>query len=37
MPLKRSQAVPFAAKEVCRQPYTFESELVYLPLESALV
>jgi hypothetical protein len=28
MPLKRSQAVPFVAKEVCRRPYTFESESV---------
>jgi hypothetical protein len=28
MPLKRSQAVPFVAKEVCRRPYTFENESV---------
>jgi hypothetical protein len=28
MPLKRSLAVPFVAKEVCRRPCTFESELV---------
>jgi acyl-coenzyme A thioesterase PaaI-like protein len=27
-PLKRSQAVPFVAKEVCRRSYTFESTLV---------
>jgi hypothetical protein len=28
MPLKRSQAMPFVAKEVCRQSYAFESESV---------
>jgi hypothetical protein len=31
MPLKRSQAVPFVAKEVCRQSYTFENEWVSNP------